>query len=44
MITLPTGFDTAGLVGEFFSIALQIVPLMVVVAVGFLVIKILKGV
>lgn len=44
MITLPVGFDTVGLIGEFFSIFLQITPLIVMVSIGFLVLRVLRRV
>lgn len=42
MITLPAGFNYTLLVNELFSIGAQFAPVVFLVAVGFLVLKILK--
>lgn len=42
MITLPVGFNVTGLVNEFFAIGAALAGLASLVAVGFLVLRIIK--
>ena len=42
MITLPTGFDAALLVSDIMSLALPLLNLAILVAVGFLILRLLR--
>lgn len=44
IMSLPVGFDTVGLVNEFFAIGAVIMPLAFLVSAGFLLMRVLKKV
>lgn len=42
MITVPSGFDYALLINDLYAVGAEFAPVVFLVAVGFLVLKILK--